>query len=32
MRTLMDLSALAAMKLDYRSKPFAVLRRLGLSA
>lgn len=31
-RTLIDLSALAAMKLDYRSKLFAVLRRLGLSA
>lgn len=31
-RTLIDLSALAAMKLDYSSKPFAVLRRLGLSA
>lgn len=31
MRTLIDLSALAAMRLDYGSKPFAVLRRLGLS-
>lgn len=31
-RTLFDLSALAALKLDYCSKPFAVLRRLGLSA
>lgn len=32
MRTMVDLSALAAMRLDYSSKPFAVLRRLGLSA
>lgn len=32
MRTMIDLSALAAMKLDYGSKAFAVLRRLGLSA
>ncbi|MFC5579612.1 glycosyltransferase family 2 protein [Rhodanobacter terrae] len=31
-RTLVDLSILAAMKLDYRSSPFAALRRLGLSA
>lgn len=30
--TMMDLTALAAMKLDYRSAPFAALRRLGLSA
>lgn len=31
-RTLIDLTALAVMKLDYSSKPFAVLRRLGLSS
>lgn len=31
LRTELDLSALAAMKLDYSSKGFAVLRRLGLS-
>jgi glycosyltransferase involved in cell wall biosynthesis len=31
-RTSIDLSILAAMKLDYRSSPFATLRRLGLSA
>lgn len=32
MRTMIDLSALAVTKLDYSSKAFAVLRRLGLSA
>lgn len=31
-RPLIDLSVLSAMKLDYSSKAFAVLRRLGLSA
>ena len=32
MRTMVDLSALAAMRLDYSSKGFSILRRLGLSA
>ena len=32
MRATFDLSVLAAMRLDYSSKPFALLRRLGLSA
>ena len=31
-RSTLDLSVLAALRLDYSSKPFAVLRRLGLSA
>lgn len=31
-RTTIDLSVLAAMKLDYDSRPFAVLRRFGFSA
>lgn len=31
-RTLIDLIALSFMKLDYSSRPFAILRRLGLSA
>lgn len=30
--TILDLAALAASKLDYRSAPFAILRRFGLSA
>lgn len=30
--TMIDLAALAATKLDYRSRPFATLRRLGITA